>query len=65
MSPQREQNELFGNGGDNGSGFGESKQGHVGPTNDEYLNKTEQTHDSIEDTLVGDGSLAVFFGCSI
>mmetsp|Transcript_13472 Transcript_13472/g.16043 ORF Transcript_13472/g.16043 Transcript_13472/m.16043 type:complete len:244 (-) Transcript_13472:18-749(-) len=46
LKTKQQQGELFGDGKKDTFG-----QGHQGPTNDEYLDKAEETHDKIEDTL--------------
>eukprot|EP00613_Pedinella_sp_CCMP2098_P005013 CAMPEP_0171606604 /NCGR_PEP_ID=MMETSP0990-20121206/7855_1 /TAXON_ID=483369 /ORGANISM="non described non described, Strain CCMP2098" /LENGTH=297 /DNA_ID=CAMNT_0012169459 /DNA_START=153 /DNA_END=1047 /DNA_ORIENTATION=- len=53
LTTKKEQAELFGQKGGGAGGV----PGHAGPTNDEYLDKTEQVHDKIDDSLANAANL--------
>lgn len=51
LATKKEQAELFGSGGAQSGAGGGGMPGHIGPTNDEYLDKTEEVHDKIDSSL--------------
>jgi hypothetical protein len=51
LATKKEQAELFGGAGQGGMGASNTP-GHVGPTNDQYLDKAEEVHDKIDASLV-------------